>query len=104
MKRKECFNILEGFLETEIELTNTFEHQGMYRAILDFLTSSHIREGKFECNEYLITKLNLGSVIICQDYELYDKQSAPLDAVIIPIPLLLEKIDERAIKIGLKRN
>ena len=47
------FDILDGFLATEIEGSNSFEHQEMYQAILYFLTSYEIREGKFEGNEYL---------------------------------------------------
>lgn len=45
-------NILEGFLQSEI---NT---QELYEDIMSFITSYHIRCGEFEGNEYIIKKMD----------------------------------------------
>jgi len=54
-----------------------FEHElydEMYEAIVYFLSSPHIREGKFNGNEVLLNKLNLDTVIIYKEYELDNGQ------------------------------
>ncbi|MDF2907940.1 MAG: hypothetical protein K0R34_3261, partial [Herbinix sp.] len=42
-------------------------YQDMYEAIRKFLTSTEIREGKFEGNEVLINKLNRKTAIIYKE-------------------------------------
>lgn len=63
------FDILNGFLETEIKNVNSPEHPEMYTAIVAFLTSYEIREGVFEANEYILQKLDRETVLIFQEYE-----------------------------------
>lgn len=54
--------ILEGFLETEIQSA------GLYRGIIDFIESCEIRNGEFECNEYIIKKLDRNNFLLYPEY------------------------------------
>ena len=90
------FDILKGFLDTEI-IHGT---QEMYNAILYFLKSFEIREGKFEANIYLIHKINRDTVIIYQEYELPNGWEYSQEARIINIKDLLSKIDAVALDMG----
>ena len=95
------FDILQGFLNTEIVSVNTPEHQEMYDAIHCFLSSFEIREGKFETNEYLIHKISRDTAILYQEYEMPDGWEYSETAKIIRIKDLLSKIDTVAINEGL---
>ena len=55
-------NVLEGFLEAEI---NT---QELYEDIMSFITSYHIRSGEFEGNEYIIKKMDQTNFILFPEY------------------------------------
>lgn len=54
--------ILEKFLEVEIQSTE------LYRGIIDFIESYEIRRGEFECNEYIIQKLDRDNFILYPEY------------------------------------
>lgn len=76
-----------------------FEHEiqddDLYKSICDFLSSPHIREGKFEGNEVLLNKLNRQTVIIYKEYEMEDGSFLySQDTIIYDIPLLLKKLKE----------
>lgn len=76
-----------------------FEHEiqddDLYKSIYDFLSSSHIREGKFEGNEVLLNKLNRQTVIIYKEYEMEDGSFLySQDTIIYDIPSLLKKLEE----------
>ena len=52
--------MIKGFLETEIQ------YQDFYYGIIDFITNDNIRNGEYECNEYVIKKMDHNcSVTIC---------------------------------------
>jgi hypothetical protein len=55
-------NVIEGFLETEIT------YQDFYEGIIYFITNDHIRNGEYECNEYIIKKMDLNNFIIFPEY------------------------------------
>lgn len=82
------------FFETEMS-------DGMYNAICDFLSSPHIREGKFEGNEVLLNKINRQSVIIYKEYEMGNGVFKYSDvAIIYDIRLLLKKLADYKKLIG----
>lgn len=54
--------VIDGFLETEIT------YQDFYDGIIDFITNDHIRNGEYECNEYIIKKMDLNNFIIFTEY------------------------------------
>ncbi|KOO43054.1 hypothetical protein [Priestia koreensis] len=55
-------NVLKGFLQAEI---NT---QELYKDIMSFITSYHIRCGEFEGNEYIIKKMDQTNFILFPEY------------------------------------
>ncbi|KHD14005.1 hypothetical protein OA81_10590 [Clostridium butyricum] len=70
-------------------------YDDMYNAIIYFLSSVEIREGKFEGNEILIHKLDRETVILYQEYQLdNDKYEHSRNAFIYDIKLLLEELRE----------
>lgn len=89
----------------DINIVKFFEHEmsdDLYNAIRDFLSSHHIREGKFAGNEVLLNKLNRQSVIIYKEYEMENGNFEYLsrDAMIYDIPLLLQKLADYKKLIG----
>lgn len=54
-------NILEKFLRFEI-------YEGMYEEIIHFINSYEIRNGEFECNEFVIKKMDRENFIIYPEY------------------------------------
>ncbi|PPV17767.1 hypothetical protein [Clostridium butyricum] len=80
------------------EIARLFEREmydDMYNAIIYFLSSVEIREGKFEGNEILIHKLDRETVILYQEYQLdNDKYEHSRNAFIYDIKLLLEELRE----------
>lgn len=55
-------NILENFLRFEI-------YEGMYKEIIHFIKSCEIRNGEFECNEFIIKKMDRENFIIYSEYD-----------------------------------
>ena len=94
-------DILNDFLNTEIANANTPAHQEMYDAIHYFLSSSEIREGKFEANIYLINKITRDTAIIYQEHKLPKGWEYSQNARIFNIKDLLHKINAVAINMGL---
>ncbi|PGS46514.1 hypothetical protein [Bacillus sp. AFS041924] len=59
-------NVIESFLEDEIS------HQEFYDGIIDFIDSYNIRCGEYECNTFVIKKMDHLNFIIFQEYVLQD--------------------------------
>ncbi|AIF43002.1 hypothetical protein [Virgibacillus sp. SK37] len=59
---------MESFLATEIT------EQEFYDGIIDFVTSCNIRSGEYECNEFVIKKMDAYNFIIFQEYEIDEKR------------------------------
>lgn len=78
------------------EIAKLFEaemYDDMYNAIIYFLSSVEIREGKFEGNEILIHKIDRDTVILYQEYQLdNDKYERSRKALIYDIKLLIEEL------------
>ena len=55
-------NILEKFLRFEI-------YEGMYEEIIHFINSYQIRNGDFECNEFIVRKIDRENFIIYPEYD-----------------------------------
>lgn len=55
-------NILEKFLCFEI-------YEGMYEEIIHFINSCEIRNGEFECNEFIIKKMDRENFRIYPEYD-----------------------------------
>lgn len=55
-------NILEKFLRFEI-------YKDMYEEIIHFINSYEIRNGEFECNEFIIRKIDRENFIIYPEYD-----------------------------------
>lgn len=53
---------LKNFLFAEIQSA------GLYRAIVDFIESYEIRRGEFECNEFIIQKLDRDNFLLYPEY------------------------------------
>lgn len=53
---------MESFLANEIT------DQEYYDGIIDFVTSCNIRSGEYECNEYVIKKMDAFNFIIFPEY------------------------------------
>jgi hypothetical protein len=82
-------NSIVEFFEYEIQ------DDDLYNAIYDFLSSPHIREGKFEGNEVLLNKLNRQAVIVYKEYEMENgSYKYSQNAIIYDIPSLLKKLKE----------
>lgn len=60
--------IMESFLETEIS------DQKYYDGILRFIYSGNIRCGEYECNQFVIKKIDLYNFIIFEEYEINHKR------------------------------
>lgn len=68
-------------------------YKEMIEAIIYFLSSFEIREGKFEGNEILINKLNRETAIIYKEYQLDNgSYEYSRESIICNIPKLLEEI------------
>ncbi len=79
---------LISFLRTEIS------NKEVYEAIVYFLKSHEIREGKFEANMYIIHKLSRETVILYQEHETPNGIIHSRDAQIIGVVSLLAEIEE----------
>ena len=84
---------LNKFLDTEI-------YQDMYREIMSFILSPHIRCGEFECNEYIIKKMDSLNYIIFREYDIVDHKEI-INAFSIFRDKLISAINNKAASIGL---
>lgn len=85
--------ILQDFLITEIS------NQGLYDDIIQFIESPHIRKGEFECNTYIIKKLNLDNFILFPDYIYYPNNRSDIEvynSILINKEQLIKIINEHA--------
>ena len=89
-------NVIEGFLQAEI---NT---QELYEDIINFITSLHVRNGEFEGNEYIIKKMDQTNFIVFPEYEDGDGEREINAAEAIYRQILLTKINEHAITKDIK--
>ncbi|QKE76130.1 hypothetical protein HPK19_25360 (plasmid) [Arthrobacter citreus] len=89
--------VITGFLETEIT------YQDYYDGIIDFIINDNIRNGEYECNEYIIKKMDLNNFIIFPEYTFPTVDISR----IIPISTsiyrdkLIEQLNDHAKKQGL---
>ncbi|RLL48314.1 hypothetical protein D8M04_03320 [Oceanobacillus piezotolerans] len=60
--------MLQSFLETEIS------HQDYYDGIISFIYSVNIRSGEYECNQFIVKKMDLLNFIIYEEYEINQKR------------------------------
>lgn len=93
-------DMLENFLWCEIE-----HNEEMTEDILRFINSGHIRRGEFQCNIYIIKKLDLYTFVLYQEEEYKEGD------VFIGLPLfgifrkdLQKAILDRAKKCGMTIN
>ena len=79
-------NFIEKFFRNEL-------YDEMHKGMVDFLSSPHIKEGKFAGNEILLNKQNLETVIVYKEYELNDgRYYYTQEAQIWHIPKLLDEL------------
>lgn len=60
--------ILQSFLELEIS------DQEYYDGIIRFIYSGNIRSGEYECNQFIIQKMDLANFIIYEEYTINGKR------------------------------
>lgn len=59
--------ILQSFLEIEIS------DQEYYDGIIRFIYSGNIRCGEYECNQFVVKKMDLLNFIVFEEYEINKK-------------------------------
>ncbi|MFD2629520.1 hypothetical protein [Oceanobacillus kapialis] len=60
--------ILSSFLETEIT------DQEYYDGIIQFIYSANIRYGEYECNQFVVKKMDLTNFIVFEEYVIDEKR------------------------------
>ncbi|MEZ2715037.1 hypothetical protein CHH57_00200 [Niallia circulans] len=85
--------ILESFLEVEIS------DQEFYDGIIDFIYNGNIRCGEYECNEFVIRKMDLLNFVVYVEYVIDDKREIH-GSFSIAKNKLLQAINEYARKQG----
>lgn len=85
--------ILQSFLEVEIS------DQEFYDGIIDFIYNGNIRCGEYECNEFVIRKMDLLNFIVYVEYVIDDKREIH-GSFSITKNTLLRAINEYARKQG----
>ncbi|WP_430510850.1 hypothetical protein [Gottfriedia solisilvae] len=88
--------VIEAFLEDEIS------HQEYYDGILDFITSLNIRCGEYECNTYIVKKMDNLNFILFEEYVLQDGHRTIHNSTSIFKDNLISTINEFAKKQGFK--
>lgn len=90
-------NSVEDFLNTELD------NEDMYMAVLEFVISAEIRNGEFECNEYIVKKMDHVNFIIFREYTDRTETKRQIDKVTsINAKNLIEKIQHTARKNNFK--
>lgn len=79
---------LKGFLQSEIK------NAEIYNDIMNYITSTRIRSGKFEGNEYIIQKIDHYNYIIYAEYNCFNKLFINKDK-------LIEEINHYAMEKGI---
>lgn len=85
--------ILQSFLEAEIS------DQEFYDDIIDFIYNGNIRCGEYECNEFVIRKMDLLNFVVYVEYVIDDKREIH-GSFSIAKNKLLQAINEYARKQG----
>ncbi|MBT2757457.1 hypothetical protein J7E71_16160 [Mesobacillus foraminis] len=62
------FRWKQSFLETEIS------DQDYYEGIIRFIYSGNIRCGEYECNQFVVKKMELLNFIVYEEYEINKKR------------------------------
>lgn len=83
-------NVMHNFLEAEISSPE------LYRSIIEFICSFHIRNGEFEGNEFVIKKMDQINYIIFPEYECPDGHREIHAAISIYRKQLLQAIQQEA--------
>lgn len=61
-------DIVQSFLEIEIS------DQEYYDGIISFIYSGNIRCGEYECNQFVVKKMDLSNFIVYEEYEINKKR------------------------------
>lgn len=89
--------IIEDFLNTELT------DEGMYNCMFEFIISPEIRNGEFECNEYIVKKMDHHNFIIYKEYTNRNETKRGIfNATSIYAKILIEEIQLFAKKMGFK--
>ena len=83
-------DVMQGFLQYEIS------NPDLYKSIVEFICSVHIRNGEFECNEYIIKKMDQQNFFIYPEYEYPDGHREMQPVISIYRKHLLQAIQEKA--------
>ena len=86
--------IMQVFLETEIS------EQEFYDGIIRFIYCGNIRSGEYECNQYVIKKMDLDNFIVFEEYVM-DKKREIHHSFSISKNDLLRAINNHAKKQGI---
>lgn len=86
--------IIQLFLETEIS------DQDYYDGIMSFILSSNIRRGEYECNQFIVKKMDLRNFLVFEEFEI-NKRREIHNAFSISKHTFTKTINEHAKKQGL---
>ncbi|MCT4575527.1 MAG: hypothetical protein N4A76_16240 [Firmicutes bacterium] len=89
-------NVMERFLRDEIS------SQELYEDIFNFINSSHIRNGEFEANYYIIKKMDADNFLIYAENIFPDGHREIPYSLSVYKEVLIKSIEEHAIKMGLQ--
>lgn len=59
--------IVQLFLETEIS------DEDYYDGVMSFILSSNIRRGEYECNQFIVKKMDLRNFLVFEEFEINNK-------------------------------
>lgn len=89
--------IIQAFLEVEVS------GQALYDDIMDFILSPNIRCGEYECNRFVIKKMDPLNYIIYEEYASHKKGKRKIfNSFALNKDLLIQLMNEYAMMQGLK--
>lgn len=69
IKKRKNFNYTIGYMDVYYDfLYSEISNQEMYNDMMEFILTPYIRNGEFECNEYIIKKMDQVNFIIFSEY------------------------------------
>jgi hypothetical protein len=86
-------HLLQSFLQIEIS------DQDFYDGIFDFIINDNIRCGEYECNQFVVKKMDLLNFIVFEEYVIDGKREIP-QGYSIDRTKLIQSINEYALKQG----
>jgi hypothetical protein len=87
-------DFVQLFLETEIS------DQDYYDGIMSFILSSNIRRGEYECNQFIVKKMDLRNFLVFEEFEINKKREIH-NAFSISKHTFTKTINEHAKKQGI---